>query len=46
MNATEATANLIVAMINNKFISTSEEIAEAYKIIYKSVRTPYDDVNC
>lgn len=40
MNATEAASNIVIAMINNKFISTSEEISTAYKEIYKAVRNP------
>ena len=40
MGATEATSNIIIAMINNKFISTPDEISEAYKSIYSAVRNP------
>lgn len=40
MNATEATSNIIIAMVNSKFISTPDEVAEAYKTIYSVVRNP------
>lgn len=40
MNAVEATSNIIIAMINNKYLSTPEEISSAYKEIYKAVRYP------
>lgn len=45
MNATEATSNIIIAMINNKFIADSEEISSAYKTIYKAVNYP-EDISC
>lgn len=38
MNATEATTNMIVAMIGNKFLASPEDVAEAYKTIYNAVR--------
>lgn len=44
MNATEATSNIVIAMITSKFISTPEEISSAYKEIYKAVRCP-EDIN-
>lgn len=40
MNPTEASSNIIVAMINNGYICTPEDIAEAYKIIYTAVNYP------
>ena len=40
MQSTEATTNIIVAMINNRFISSPEEISKAYKEIYKAVKYP------
>lgn len=40
MNTTEAASNIIVAMINNKFIASPEEIAEAYKTIHYAIRYP------
>lgn len=40
MGATEATSNIIIATINNKFISTPEEISEAYKSIFSAIRNP------
>lgn len=43
MNEREATSNIIVAMINNKFISTAEEISSAYKEIFKAVYNPLDN---
>lgn len=43
MNETEATSNIIVAMINNKFISTPDEIATAYKIIFNAVLRPLEN---
>lgn len=43
MQPTEATTNIIVAMINNKFLSSPEEISKAYKEIYKAVRRPVED---
>lgn len=43
MSDTEATSNIIVAMINNKFVSTPEEIATAYKEIFKAVYKPLED---
>lgn len=42
MNETEATSNIVIAMINSKFISMPDEIAEAYKVIYKAVNNPLD----
>ena len=45
MNATEATSNIIIAMINNKFIANPEEISSAYKEIYKAVNCP-TDISC
>lgn len=42
MNATEATSNIIVTMINNKLLNTPEEIAEAFQSIYPFVRDPYN----
>lgn len=42
MNATEATSNIIIAMIDNKYLSTPEEISAAYKEIYKAVDNPAD----
>lgn len=40
MNSTEATSNIIIAMINNKFICTPEDVVEAYKVIYPAIRHP------
>ena len=40
MNATEATANIIIAMINNKLVVKTEDIAEAYNTIYNAIRNP------
>lgn len=43
MNEIEATSNIIVAMINNKFLSTSDEISIAYKEIFNAVYRPLDN---
>ena len=40
MGKIEATTNIIIALINNHFISTPSEIVEAYKTIYKVVENP------
>lgn len=45
MNVTEATSNIIITMINNKYLSTPEEISSAYKEIYKAVNYP-EDTSC
>lgn len=37
MSDGEITANIIIAMINNNFLATSEQVVEAYKTIYISV---------
>ena len=42
MNPSQHTTDIIVAMINNKFISTNDEIATAYKEIYKAVYEPLE----
>ena len=43
MNETEATSNIIVAMINNHFISNPEDISSAYKIIFEAISNPYNN---
>lgn len=43
MNATEATSNIVSALINNRFITSPEKIVKAYKDIYKAVRYPLDE---
>lgn len=43
MNPTEATSNIVVALINAKFISDPEEVAEAYKTIFEAVRNPLSE---
>lgn len=43
MNAAEVSCNIVVAMINNRFLATPEDISEAYKTIYKAVRFPDED---
>lgn len=43
MNSTEATSNIVVALINAKFISEPEEVAAAYKTIYEAVRNPLSE---
>lgn len=40
MNSTEATANIIIAMINNKYLATPEDVSKAYKEVFKAVRYP------
>lgn len=40
MQSIEASANIVIAMINNKFLSTPEEAAEAYKTIYNAISNP------
>lgn len=40
MNPTEATSNIIVAMINNHFICSPEDVNAAYKTIYDTVTHP------
>lgn len=43
MNGTEATTNIIVAMINNHFLCNANEISEAFKTIYKAVDKPTEE---
>lgn len=43
MNQTEATSNIIVAMINNHFISNPTDISAAYKIVFEAVSNPYNN---
>lgn len=43
MDATEATSNIIVAMINNHFLNTPDEVSDAYKVIYKAIRKRDED---
>lgn len=43
MNPIEATSNIIVAMINNKFINSPEDIATAFQTVYKAVRHPEEN---
>lgn len=40
MGITEATTNIVIAMINIKAVTTPDEISQAYKEIYKAVRNP------
>lgn len=40
MNHTEATSNIIVAMINNHYINNPEDVSTAYKIIFEAVSNP------
>lgn len=42
MSASEATTNIIVALINTKCLIEVDEVADAYKIIYNAVANPYD----
>lgn len=40
MSQTESTTNIIVAMINNHFICTPEDVSSAYKTIFDAVSHP------
>lgn len=40
MGKLEATTNMVIALINNHFISTPDDIVEAFKTIYKAVENP------
>lgn len=40
MNPTEHTTNIVIALINNHFISTPDDIVKAYKTIYNAVENP------
>ena len=40
MDRNEATTNMVVALINLKAITSPDEVAEAYKKIYKAVLNP------
>ncbi len=42
MDSNEATTNMVVALINIKCLTKPDEIAEAYKTIYKVVANPYE----
>ena len=40
MGKIEATTNMVIALINNHFVSTPEEVSEAYKTIAKTIENP------
>ena len=40
MGKIEATTNIVVALINNHFVSTPSDVVEAFKTIYKAVENP------
>ena len=40
MGKIESTTNIVIALINNHFISTPDQIVEAFKTIYKGVENP------
>lgn len=40
MGKIEATTNMVIALVNNHFISTPDEIVETFKTIYKAVDNP------
>ena len=40
MDIQEAVTSIIVAMINNDCLATSEQVSEAYKEIYTTVANP------
>lgn len=42
MNPTENASNIIIAMINNNYIATPEQVSEAYKVIYSAIVNPLD----
>mgnify|MGYP007003877167 CR=1 FL=1 len=41
MELSQATTNMVTALIDIKCITTAEEAAEAYKTIYAAVSNPY-----
>lgn len=41
MELSQATTNMVTALIDIKYITTAEEAAEAYKTIYAAVSNPY-----
>ena len=43
MNSIEATSNIIISLINNRFISSPDDIVEAYQKIYKVIKNPNDN---
>lgn len=43
MNSIEATSNIIIALINNRFINSPDDIVEAYQKIHKVVRHPEEN---
>lgn len=40
MGKLESTTNMVIALINNHFISTPDDVVEAFKTIYKAVENP------
>lgn len=40
MNINEITSNIIIAMINNNDIATTEQVCEAYKAIHSTISNP------
>ncbi len=40
MGKIEATTNMVIALINNRFIATPDDVVEAFKTIYKAVENP------
>lgn len=40
MGPAEATSNMVIALINIKALASPEDVAEAYKTIYKAVAHP------
>ena len=40
MGKIEATTNIVIALINNHFVSIPEEVSEAYKTISKTIGNP------
>ncbi len=40
MNTTEATSNIVIALIEQRFLCTPEEVSNAYKEIFNAVSKP------
>lgn len=42
MSPKDNATNIIIAMINNNYIATPEQVSEAYKVIYSTIVNPLD----
>ena len=40
MNPTEATSNIVIALINSKYVQHAKDVPALYKEIYKAVAQP------